>query len=59
MRMLARAASWRAQTGAAVDRGGGRVDRGSGGVGRGTDQVAARRPRLAKGGGQGGGRGGR
>jgi hypothetical protein len=30
------------------------VDRGSGGLGRGTDRVAARRLRLAEGGGQGG-----
>jgi hypothetical protein len=36
------------------DQGGGGVDRGSGGLGRGTDRVAARRLRLAEGGGQGG-----
>jgi hypothetical protein len=52
MRMLARAASWRARTGAAVDRGGG-------GVGRGADRIAVCRPRLAKGGGRCSGRGGR
>jgi hypothetical protein len=50
MRMLVRAASWRARTGAAVDRGGG-------GVGQCADRVGARRLRSAEGGGRCGSRG--
>jgi hypothetical protein len=59
MRMLAWAASWRARTGAAVDRGGGGVSQGGGGrVGRGAEWVVARRPRPVEGGGRCGGLGG-